>query len=292
MPSKKKKGSAKKNNQTPTALKVTQPVSTPAAGKPVTPVKAPQTPVKTPVSGVSHSQFAETPKGEEKFTDANFWARDVGNADELSDLDDDDNTSWTNKDAYGNSSVGTVNVVVGSTNPTKINSVKQAFEELFPKKRYEVVGVSAASGVSDQPMTETETKTGATNRATNAIAAIKKSQPNFVPHYAVGLEGGLTSSDNGAGLYDCFAWMAVCEVAKNKFSYARTASFTLPKQVCDLVSQGMELGHADDVVFKRSNSKESSGTVGILTHGKIDRTCYYKHALTFALVPILNPELY
>lgn len=54
----------------------------------------------------------------------------------------------------------------------------------------------------------------------------------------------------------------------------------------------MELGHADDVVFRRVNSKHGGGTVVILTDGEIDRAEYYVHALEPALIPWVWPELY
>lgn len=236
-----------------------------------------------------HNQFMSTPKKEQQYTDVNFWRDEIDTNIELDDLDDfgdDVNNADTSSSTVN---TNTIKVVVGSTNPVKINSVKEAFQEVFPSREIEVVGVSTASGISDQPMSEKATKEGATNRATGAAKNC-----SFDPHYAVGLEGGISKTSSGSAtvLYDCFAWMAVYDVQKSTFSYARTASFTLPAKVCKLVSQGMELGTADDVVFKRENSKQSDGTVGILTHGLIDRTCYYKHALIFALVPAVNPELY
>mmetsp|Transcript_22051 Transcript_22051/g.43821 ORF Transcript_22051/g.43821 Transcript_22051/m.43821 type:complete len:240 (+) Transcript_22051:1-720(+) len=182
-------------------------------------------------------------------------------------------------------------VVVGSTNPVKINSVEQAFKQMFPHAAVVVEGVNVPSGVSDQPMSEKETKTGATNRALHAADSISRTDPDFDAQYAVGLEGGIQSAWEGSPLFDCFAWMAVCDIKKSLTFHARTASFTLPLQICQLVSEGMELGEADDEIFKRVNSKQSDGTVGILSHGNIDRTQYYKHALILALIPLVNPEL-
>lgn len=54
----------------------------------------------------------------------------------------------------------------------------------------------------------------------------------------------------------------------------------------------MELGHADDKVFGRVDSKSRDGTVGFLTEGRIGRSEYYVHALELALVPLLWPEHY
>jgi len=77
------------------------------------------------------------------------------------------------------------------------------------------------------------------------------------------------------------------------WSYAKTATFLLPPQITTLVlEQNMELGHADDQVFDRVNSKQGSGTVGVLTRGEIDRKDYYVHALKMGLIPWLWPDLY
>jgi len=81
--------------------------------------------------------------------------------------------------------------------------------------------------------------------------------------------------------------------ASKSWGYAKTGSFLLPPAICDLViNQNMELGHADDKVFNRVNSKHGSGTVGVLTDGEIDRADYYVHALKLALTPWIRPELY
>jgi non-canonical (house-cleaning) NTP pyrophosphatase len=81
-------------------------------------------------------------------------------------------------------------------------------------------------------------------------------------------------------------------VAERRWGFARTASFTLPRAVATLVLAGVELGVADDTVFGRSNSKQSDGAVGLLTRGRIDRTAYYTHALTLALVPFISAAHY
>lgn len=59
-----------------------------------------------------------------------------------------------------------------------------------------------------------------------------------------------------------------------------------------MVSQGMELGAADDQLFKRTKSGYGSGTIGKLTEGLITRQAYYEHAVMLALVPFMRPDLY
>ena len=174
-----------------------------------------------------------------------------------------------------------IKVVVASKNPVKINCTSQAFSKAFPNTILDVQGVSVPSNVSDQPMTDAETLEGAKNRAKNARSA----QPDA--DYWVGIEGGI---DQESGTMEAFAWISI--IGKTKEGKARTASFDLPEKIRALVNQGVELGHADDMVFERTNSKQGNGAVGILTNGLIDRAAYYEPAVVLSLIPFLNQELY
>lgn len=49
---------------------------------------------------------------------------------------------------------------VATTNPGKIQAVRDAFQQLFPSLDFTFVPCAAASGVSDQPMTDEETLKG------------------------------------------------------------------------------------------------------------------------------------
>lgn len=172
-------------------------------------------------------------------------------------------------------------VIVGSKNPVKIRCTQIAFDKVFPNDQVIVEGVSVPSGVSDQPMSDNETHQGALNRTQRAM----KDYPDA--DYWVGIEGGITDSET---CMEAFAWVTV--LSKKQSGQARTATFQLPPKVRELVRQGIELGVADDMVFQRSNSKQTNGAVGILTNDLIDRTGYYEPAVVLALVPFLHPELY
>lgn len=171
-------------------------------------------------------------------------------------------------------------IVVASTNPVKIESVRQGFAHMFPGEMFNVRGVGADSGVSDQPMGDAETMQGAHNRAANA----RKFAPDA--DYWVGIEGGCADVD---GEMQTFAWVVVLGQAREGKS--RTGMFYLPQEVAALVRQGMELGHADDAVFGRSNSKQQNGSVGLLTGDAIDRVAYYAHAVVLALIPFKHTNL-
>ena len=173
-----------------------------------------------------------------------------------------------------------LHIIVASANPVKIESARQGFKLVFPNVTLHVMGANVPSGVSDQPMTDAETLSGARNRALNAQA----SRPNA--DYWVGIEGGCEETDS---TLQVFAWIVV--QSANKQGRGRTGTFVLPDEVAELVNQGMELGHADDRVFQRENSKQKNGSVGILTGDIIDRVGFYVPAVILALIPFMNPEL-
>ena len=172
-------------------------------------------------------------------------------------------------------------VIVASKNPVKIQCSRLAFEKVFPQESFEFIGLSVPSGVSDQPMTDEETLQGAINRTKNARDASPEAD------FWIGIEGGIDRTEKQM---DAFAWVYVATA--NAEGQARTATFQLPPKIVALIDEGMELGHADDLVFKRENSKHKSGAVGILTHGLINRAQYYEPAVVLALIPLSNPELY
>lgn len=178
-------------------------------------------------------------------------------------------------------------VVVASKNPVKINAALQGFSLMFPLSTYTAHGISVPSGVPEQPFSDAETLLGAQNRVENARAA----QPDA--DYWIGLEGGVAEQDlgdsDGASLAN-FAWIVVTD-KHGRTGKARTGAYFLPKETAKLVRGGMELGHADDLVWGRSNSKQKTGSVGLLTDNVIDRTAYYVQAVVLALIPFRNTHL-
>jgi inosine/xanthosine triphosphatase len=172
-------------------------------------------------------------------------------------------------------------IFVASNNPVKVQAVLDGFKFIFPSGEWQVNSIEVSSGVSDQPMTDSETLKGASNRAQNARLA----QP--VGDYWVGIEGGVEDRD---GDMSAFAWIVV--LSKKAHGQARTGTFMLPPAIARLVREGKELGDADDIVFGRTNSKQKNGAIGLLTEDAINRKSLYEHAVVLALVPFKNPRLY
>lgn len=174
-------------------------------------------------------------------------------------------------------------VVVASTNPVKIEAVRVGFHRAFADRggAFTVVGATVSSGVGHQPMDDAETLHGAESRARNARAAVPDAD------FWVGIEGGVEDRE---GVLHGFAWVVV--LARDREGRSRTASFEVPPAIARLVRQGVELGHADDQIFGRTNSKQKNGAVGLLTGDVIDRVALYEPAVVLALVPFRNPQLY
>ncbi len=170
-------------------------------------------------------------------------------------------------------------VLIGSKNPTKINAVKNALKRVFYDRAISVLGHNVESGVPDQPIGYEETKSGAENRIKN----LKHRDADFY----IGIEGGCVYVEKK--LF-AFAWV----LAEDRFGYVgsgKTSMFQLPKKIQKLIDKGVELGEADDLVFKRSESKKKNGAVGILTNNLIDRTKYYEEAVILSLIPFINKKL-
>ncbi|KAJ4259583.1 hypothetical protein NW762_007513 [Fusarium torreyae] len=171
-------------------------------------------------------------------------------------------------------------VIVASNNIPKIKATREGFTQMLPGS-YDFQGLSVDSNVSDQPFSDDETLRGATNRAQNAKAA--KPEADFW----VGVEGGVEPHDESI----CsFAWIVI--IGKDgKVGKARTSAYFLSEKTCQLLKEGVELGHADDQVFGQTNSKNKQGSVGILTGGVVDRAAYYTQAVILALIPFRNTSL-
>ncbi|KAK2590844.1 hypothetical protein QQS21_011481 [Conoideocrella luteorostrata] len=179
-------------------------------------------------------------------------------------------------------------VIVASKNPVKIGAARDGLSRMFPNSTFEVRGISVPSGVPDQPFTDEETLRGALNRARNA----RDAEPSA--DYWIGLEGGVDAKGD-EGPIQSFAWIAVVGKGKDGFGErvgrARTATYYLPDETAKLLRDGMELGHADDLVHGKTNSKHKSGSVGILTDDVVNRQSYYSEAVVLALIPFKNEQL-
>lgn len=151
---------------------------------------------------------------------------------------------------------------------------------MFPDGTFKLMGASVASGVSNQPMNDSDTLLGATNRAQRAMDTLPAD-------YGVGLEGGIEDMN---GKMAASAWVVIIS-REGVVGTGKAGIFFLPQEVATLVHSGLELGHAMDKVFGTENSKHSNGATGLLTGDALQRSEYYKEAVLLALIPHKNTNL-
>ncbi len=174
-------------------------------------------------------------------------------------------------------------IKVASTNPQKIQAVKDLSLEYDFLKDSFIEGVSVPSGVSDQPKSLDETITGAKNRAKSAFEDCELS---------FGLESGLMNvPETKSGQMD----VCVCAIYDGKeFHLGLSSAFEAPKRVTELMAEGMNMSDAcfEAGLTDDKNIGSSEGLIGLLTKNKITRLEYTKQAVATALIHLENRDLF
>ena len=166
-------------------------------------------------------------------------------------------------------------VVVGSTNPTKVEAVRRIVQAAWPGTQ--VVARAVPSGVAAQPVGAAETEAGARQRARNALAA----EPDA--DLAIGLEGGVDREG--------YLLSAGCARDRNGHeSVAWSLRMPLPPPVVRGVLAGEELGPLLERLSGQPGIGRGPGAVGLFTRGLIDRTQLWAMAVAGALAPWLTPQ--
>jgi inosine/xanthosine triphosphatase len=173
-------------------------------------------------------------------------------------------------------------IAVGSKNPVKINAILAGFKEMLPGIELEAAGYEASSGVTDQPMSDKETITGAKNRAKAAL------QADTIAAYGVGLEGGMQEFPEG--WYDS-QWVVI-ESRSGQIGLGQSIRIPVPKSFIEKIKTGKELGDVIDEAFDQANMKQKQGYIGEVTNGVVTREEMCRGAVISALIPFTNPELF
>lgn len=172
-------------------------------------------------------------------------------------------------------------IAVGSTNPVKIEATKIAFEKVWPDESWNVQGYKVPSDVSDQPLSDLETITGAKNRAQRVLEVTRAD-------FGVGIEGGLQQI--GDDWFDC-GWMVVINRV-GEIGIGSSARISTPPKMMKEILAGKELGLVIDDFFKTSNARQLNGHFGLMTNNAITRTSGYVDGMVMALARFLHPQLY
>lgn len=165
-----------------------------------------------------------------------------------------------------------MNIFIGSTNPVKINATLHAAQTQWPNVHIE--GFSVESGVSEQPFSDSETKTGAENRAKNALqTGLKNSKVDPTLALGVGLEGGVFQTENNE-IWST-VWGCVVDHEDNIF-FANGARFKIDEEIAELLRNGEELGPGLERLLGESDVRQKRGMIGVITDNFVNRTQEYQ----------------
>jgi inosine/xanthosine triphosphatase len=152
-------------------------------------------------------------------------------------------------------------VRVGTANPMKLAATRKAFGTFF--KNVKVVGVDVPSSVSAQPISFGEIVRGARERARRAFADCD---------YAVGIEAGTFKVGPAWPRPFQITMACVCDGAREALGSG--PFFELPPSMLKKVVQA------------------DTGSVAMVTQGKVDRESVTRDAILMALAPFVSPEMY
>lgn len=173
---------------------------------------------------------------------------------------------------------------VGSTNPIKIQAVREILRGYPILKSFRIYPIEAASGVSHQPKSLQEIVVGAKNRARNSFISCD---------YSFGIESGLMPvPETKTGYMDT----CICAIHNGlDYHLGMSCGFEPPIDVVRLaIENGMNLDQATKAIglTKIERVGQAEGIIGLLTKDRVTRKDYTKQAVQMAMIQLENAHLY
>ncbi len=170
-------------------------------------------------------------------------------------------------------------VAAGTKNPAKLKGIEAAFRKFFDD--VEVVPFEVDPDVPPQPFND-DTIRGAINRAKKAF------RDGF--SFSVGVEAGLFKNEFALSGYLDF--QVACVYNGEKFTIGFGPGFEYPKRVIKEVLSGKEVGKVMEKITGIRELGKKFGAIGYLTNKAVKRENLTEIAVTMALIPWINSELY
>ncbi len=172
-------------------------------------------------------------------------------------------------------------ILVGSTNPVKIKSVKESAEKCiyFKNIEIEVSGISVPSWISDQPLSLDEIREWAKNRAHNLRKTWEQAE------YYIGIEWGTTIIWEKAYLL----W--VTHILNNTCEehFGITQSIEVPEYFRKwLYEEGRELWPMEDELNNIKNVWQKNGSFGMWSDDMLTRQQSFEMSFFCAIAPFYN----
>jgi inosine/xanthosine triphosphatase len=183
-------------------------------------------------------------------------------------------------------STKSVVVAIGSKNRAKVEGVRRAFTQLFPRAEFRKLDLT--KHVKIQPMGLEETVEGARLRAEFAIEEEDAD-------YGVGVEAGIIKLAEGEDGQRFFLNVQIAAVvdSAHRLSFGSSSGFPIPSTFVSLLEDtNAEL---DKFAHELTGAKEISEEEGVVYHlskGSLSRVDMTQQCVSMALIPWLNRKLY
>lgn len=171
-------------------------------------------------------------------------------------------------------------VLVGSANPVKVAGVRQAMARFLHGVDHAVRGAVVASGVAEQPVGRA-TLEGARTRARAALGDAD---------YAVGVEAGLVTMPGATDPVDVQACVVRDRAGRETVGWG--PAFCHPPEVDRRALAGEMVSDVLGPVADDPRIGGTTGAIGFLSNGDMDREELTSLAVRMALVPRVRPALY
>jgi len=173
-------------------------------------------------------------------------------------------------------------IVLGSENIPKRDSVVNAFTLAFPESEINVICIATDSGVASHPVSASESLQGAINRANHAQAQLQGAD------YYVGIEGGLMQAEGKAWE---IGWIAI-RSAEGHVATGLSAGIEIKGPILQAIINGQELSDVLDDIYGVGKIGNSNGFYGLATDDLVTRKQAYEQGIHFAIAQYKHPELY
>ncbi len=168
-----------------------------------------------------------------------------------------------------------IHLWLGSTNRAKVAAAEAA---VLSVSSGIVTGVSVTSGVAEQPMSDEETRAGATGRARAALIHGQQQKIGGLL-LGMGLEGGVVEQSDG--LWNT-VWAVVVDEQGDVFA-ANGSRFRIPERIAQSIRDGREMGPLLAEITGVDDIRSKGGFIGAITESWVTRTQEYTNLATLAL---------
>lgn len=175
-------------------------------------------------------------------------------------------------------------VILSSTNITKVNSVREAFKKCYDCE-VDVLGVRIDSGVNKRPINE-EILIGAKHRNKKIRQFCKENNVEF--DFLVSIEGGYEKK-----LDKCYiiSYVVITDKAGDEYT-SQSIGLQISRKMFEHVSRKQSLNDVISEIIHENKNKEKMGVSGFLTKGFLKREGVDEDAVITAILACQNKDVY